>query len=119
MSDRIQCKLENVKSAIMIYSILAVVLFIAVLPMPYGYYTFIRIAVFALTAWLSYKHWGTLHHMNNIWFWIFGAIAILFNPFVKVQLEREIWMLLDATFGILFTVLAVLEYKNRKNSKNS
>lgn len=114
MSNRIICKPEKVKSDYIIYPVLAIILLVALLPMPYGYYTFTRVAVCLLTAYLSYKNWGTVHHMNNVFFWVFGATAVLFNPIVKIQLQREVWMIIDVALVGLFSWLSykALKAKN-------
>jgi uncharacterized membrane protein YccC len=76
---------------------LAVMLFICLLDMPYGYYQFVRVAatlVFVLLAIQSYN-------LNlNAMVLIYMVLAILFQPFEKIALGREIWNVLDVIVGI-------------------
>lgn len=74
----------------------AIVLVVAVFPLPYGYYTFTRIitcltcGIFAFTS-LNAKppapSWGV----------IFVGIAVLFNPLVPIYLNRQTWFWIDLT----------------------
>ena len=38
---------------------------------------------------------------------LFGSIALLFQPFVKLALGRELWVVVDVVVAILLIVLAV------------
>jgi uncharacterized membrane protein YccC len=76
---------------------LAVLLFICLLDMPYGYYQFVRVAatsVFVLFAIQSYNL------KSNTMILIYVILAILFQPFEKIALGREVWNLLDVIVGI-------------------
>jgi hypothetical protein len=75
-----------------IYYLCAALLVLALAPMPYGYYTFLRLVVTivaCITAFSFYKE----GHVT--WAWIFGLVGILFNPLIQVHLSRDIWMILD------------------------
>jgi hypothetical protein len=76
---------------------LAVMLFICLLDMPYGYYQFVRVAatlVFVLLAIQSYNP------KLNAMVLFYVVLAILFQPFEKIALGREIWNVLDVIVGI-------------------
>lgn len=79
--------------------IATIMLLIAIAPLPYGYYQFLRwvicgIAVYiAVIAYRWGKAWGT---------WIFSAIAVLFNPIFPIPLSREIWLPIDIIGSLLF-----------------
>ena len=67
---------------------LAAVLLICLAPMPYGYYTLVRFlatVVFGIYAYRCYmvKKEGMT--------WVFVTLALLFQPFAKVALGRDIW----------------------------
>ena len=86
--------------------ICAAMLFVAAAPLPYGYYTLLRLVacgVFAFAAFI------TAERKNKILPWAFGLLALLFNPIVKVHLLKEAWALVDIAAGIflLVTVKAV------------
>jgi hypothetical protein len=76
---------------------LAVLLFICLLDMPYGYYQFVRVAatsVFVLCAIQSYNL------KSNAMILIYVILAILFQPFEKIALGREVWNVLDVIVGV-------------------
>ena len=82
---------------------LAVLLFICLLDMPYGYYQFVRVAatlVFVLFAIESYNL------KSNAMILIYVVLAILFQPFEKIALGREVWNVLDVivSIGLLLSV---------------
>ncbi len=76
---------------------LAVMLFICLLDMPYGYYQFVRVAatiVFVLLAIQSYNL------KFNAMVFIYVVLAILFQPFEKIALGREVWNVFDVIVGV-------------------
>ena len=76
---------------------LALLLFICTLDMPYGYYQFVRVAatlVFVLFAIQSYNL------KSNAMILIYVILAILFQPFEKIALGREVWNVLDVIVGV-------------------
>jgi hypothetical protein len=80
--------------------IVAVLLLVAIAPLPYGYYQFMRWAVcgigiyLAVSAYRWKRAWAT---------WIFVAIAILFNPIFPIYLSREVWLPIDCIGSLLFS----------------
>ncbi|SEB08929.1 hypothetical protein SAMN05660909_05356 [Chitinophaga terrae (ex Kim and Jung 2007)] len=65
--------------------------------MPYGYYQLVRFGAligFALLAYQSNKE-GQQTEMI-----IYGALALLFQPFIKIALGREIWNILDVIVAV-------------------
>jgi len=81
--------------------IIAFLLLIAVLPLPYGYYIFLRwitcgMAIF--TAYIAYQ-WEAKWAV-----WVFVPIAILFNPVVPIHLDKETWVIIDIIVAIIFLV---------------
>jgi len=77
----------------------ALMLLGAMAPLPYGYYQFLRWVVcgigiyIAVIAYSWGKTWVT---------WIFGAIAVLFNPIIPIHFSREIWLPIDIVGSLLF-----------------
>lgn len=76
-------------------------LLLALLPMPYGYYTLLRIAICAFSVYLVYRIW---QKNIQLWLWIFIIIAILFNPIIPIYLSRGLWALIDITVAVVFFV---------------
>jgi hypothetical protein len=86
-------------------AIAAVRLIGAVAPQPYWYFTLLRWVVCA--AGVAFAAFGC--STNRVWAgWLFGTLAILFNPIVPVHLTRAAWRPIDAAAGIAFAVGAVL-----------
>lgn len=85
-----------------IFIICAILLLIAVAPMPIGYYTFLRIAVTigALLVIISERR-----RKLNLWIIVFGIIAIVFNPLIPVYLyDKHAWMPIDLLAAVMFGV---------------
>ena len=77
--------------------ILAALLFVAVLPLPYAYYEILRVAVCLGVIYLLVKEWPLLEGQTK------GAlivIAVLFNPFSPIYLSKIIWMIIDIVAGV-------------------
>ena len=65
--------------------------------MPYGYYQFVRFVAMIGFSVLAYNY----HEQNNrVGTIIFVALAILFQPFIKVALGRELWNIIDVVVGL-------------------
>ncbi len=78
-------------------------LFIGAMPLPYGYYTFLRLVicgVFAYAAFVSFKRKAKILPL------VYGLLAILFNPLIKIHLPKEVWMVIDIGTGIFLLVTA-------------
>jgi hypothetical protein len=77
--------------------ILAILFFICLADMPYGYYQFVRFAGligFAILASQANKQ-GRQTEMI-----IYGGLALLFQPFFKIALGRQMWNVVDVVVGI-------------------
>ena len=82
--------------------IAALMLFLALGRWPYAYYQILRFVVCSIGAYVAViayswkKLWAT---------WLFGIIAILFNPLIPIHLSRELWQPTDMISGVLFLVI--------------
>lgn len=79
--------------------IAAILLFIAPLPLPYGYYTLVRIVTTGIFIWVSIIEYKK--NSSSILTWGFILGAILFNPFIPIHLNREIWAPIDIITGAM------------------
>jgi hypothetical protein len=77
----------------------AALLVIAVIPLPYGYYTFLRITVCGVSAFLAYREVVAASGIS-IWAIFLGGIALLFNPLIPVHLTRYIWFFIDLACAV-------------------
>jgi len=76
-------------------------LLIAVLDLPYGYYTLLRIVVFivaGIIAFLAFKN------DKELLLILFGAISILYNPIIPVYLNKNTWIIIDVLVAVLFVL---------------
>lgn len=69
-------------------------LVLGALPLPYGYYTFLRIIVTFAAVWLTFVQYDSAKTMTG-WAWVFVCMAALFNPFVPVYLSKTVWVVFD------------------------
>lgn len=77
---------------------------------PYSYYQILRLVVTAVAAYLSYLHQEEGH---GSWPTILVLTAFLYNPFVPVELEKHIWVQINAFTAALLT-LGHLNLTDRK-----
>ena len=80
---------------------LTVMLFLCLLNMSYGYYQLVRIASlvgFLALAYFSHKE------RNEFGVVAYVALAILFQPFFKIYLGREIWNAVDVVVGAVLVI---------------
>jgi hypothetical protein len=82
--------------------IIGFLLLIAILPLPYGYYTFLRLVVFGGGLFLAYQLYEQKLHK---WSVVMAVLAVLFNPFIPVYLSRETWLPIDIVGAITFLVV--------------
>jgi len=74
---------------------------------PYGFFTLLRFVVFASTAYIV---WMAYEVQKEKWVWIFGFLAVLFNPFIVIHLNREIWGVIDLIVGV-FMIISLFALK--------
>jgi hypothetical protein len=89
----------------------SVFLFLALINgLPYGFFTMLRFVVCLSSLYVAWQAYG----QNKIYWAIsLGFIGILFNPFIPIHLDREIWVYLDAIVGVfMITSMKMLQLKN-------
>jgi len=77
--------------------VLAILLFVCLLDMPYGFYQLVRFVALVGFAVLAYK---ANEQENKTEFIIYIALAILFQPIFKIALGRMIWNIFDVIVGV-------------------
>ncbi len=91
--------------------ILSILLILCLLNMPYGYYQairFIGMLGFALLAYYSYQK----NQKTDVI--IYVALALLFQPFIKVALGRTGWNIVDVIVSI-YLLLSIFIFNRPKN----
>lgn len=76
---------------------LAIMLLAALLDMSYGYYQLLRFVATICFGYFAFKA-GEAGDQRALW--IYGALALLFQPFFKVALGRELWNVIDAVVAV-------------------
>ena len=90
--------------------ILAVLSFLSLADMPYGYYQFVRLAGlvgFAILAYQAHQQGGNAEMI------IYGGLALLFQPFFKIALGRQMWNVVDIVVGIGLLISIFMKPKER------
>lgn len=89
----------------------ALILLIAVWRLPYGYYTFTRIMTCGVAVLIAVAGMQE-RAVVQIWSILLLAIAVLFNPFIPIHLNRAVWCYLD--LGAAAAFLAHLVFVRQK-----
>lgn len=87
---------------------LAILFFICLADMPYGYFQFVRFAGFVGFAILAYNAHEQGRQTETI---VYSVLTLLFQPFFKIALGRQIWNIVDVVVGL--GLLASLFIKNK------
>ena len=89
-----------------LYLILSVLLLLCLLPMPYGYYTFVRFVSMVAFGVMAYRYYAQHKMALTI---TFASLAVLFQPFIKIALGRTMWNIVDVIVAILLVWLWIKE----------
>lgn len=76
---------------------IALLLFGCLANMPYSYYQLVRFAGLIGFAILAYQAHEQGRQTEMI---IYGGLALLFQPFFKIALGRQMWNIVDVVVGI-------------------
>lgn len=98
----------NLNLSNLIKIVLAVLFFLCLADMPYGFYQFVRFAGLIGFAILAYQAHEQGRQTEMI---IYGGLAVLFQPFLKIALGREIWNIVDVIVGIGLLVSVLIKNK--------
>lgn len=94
-----------------LYLIIAAILLLCLVPMPYGYFQIVRLLstiAFGLIAFRFYRE-------RKEWLaYTFGILALLFQPFYKIAFGRTIWNVIDVIVAIGLIALYIWEWKRGK-----
>lgn len=73
---------------------------IGLLPMPYGYYFLSRLVVFVCAIYFAMQ---LNDQSDTTWVWIFGFLALLYNPFIPIHLgSKGLWVIVNIITAIIF-----------------
>lgn len=80
-----------------IKTVLAILFFLCLVDMPYGFYQFVRLAGLIGFAIFGYQANEQGRQTEMI---IYGGLALLFQPFFKIALGRQMWNIVDVVVGV-------------------
>ena len=84
--------MAKAKIITILYGAIAVILLLCLLDMPYGFYSFVRFAAAAAFCYFAYVASQSENKERMI---LFIALAVLFQPLLKIPLGRTIWNIVD------------------------
>lgn len=82
----------------------AAILLLCVFPLPYGFFTIVRVVTTIISLYLAYTYFTQNKKELALTFTI---VAVLFQPFIKLALGREVWLVVDVLVAVFLIVLAV------------
>ncbi len=88
--------------------ILTTLLLLCLADMPYGYYQIVRFVSCIAFAYFAYDANEKEEKTTAI---IYLVLAILFQPFLKISLGRELWNIVDVIVGVGLMLTLFLKQK--------
>jgi hypothetical protein len=93
----------NIKSIPrLVWLVPVVLLVVATSHLPYGYYTFTRIVTCGIAAVIAFAGFRDDRAVVQAWSVLLALVAVLFNPFVPIHLDRQTWFYLDLGAAAVF-----------------
>jgi hypothetical protein len=100
----------NLNLGNLIKIVLAILFFLCIADMPYGFYQFVRFAGLVGLGLLAYQAHEQGRHIEMI---IFGGLALLFQPFFKIALGRSMWNIVDLVVGMGLLISLLIKSNER------
>ena len=91
--------------------IIAILLLLCLVDMPYSFYQIVHFAATAAFAYLSYDYFKSKQDVKGV---IFALLAVLFQPFFKIGLGRTLWNAVDIIVAIGLFYLIVTSFNKKK-----
>lgn len=86
-------------------------LLFAILPLPYGYYTLLRLVVCGCSIVYAIVGW---HFLKPIAI-LSGILALLFNPLIPIYLDKEAWIIINVIAAVYQLIAWALLNSKIKN----
>ena len=106
---------NKMKSILLIKSTLAILLLLCLLKLPYGYYQLVRFVALIGFGFLAYQ---AKQKDNLTATFIYIALALLFQPFFKIVLGRELWNIVDVVVGVGLLISLFFSSKDNRTRSN-
>ncbi len=98
----------NNKHILIIYAVMTVLLLLCLLEMPYGFFQLVRflaLVSFGLLAYDAHIKGNNFHFIVNL------ALAVLFQPLLKISFGREFWNFIDVVVAVWLIIQAIILFK--------
>lgn len=92
--------------------IIAILLLLCLADMPYGFFQLVRFATTVAFAYLSYDYFKS--KKDGLGF-LFTALALLFQPFIKIALGRTLWNVVDVLVAVALFYFIINTIKKKNN----
>lgn len=94
--------------------ILSISFFLCLATMPYGYYQLVRFMALIGFGILAYSAYQEKKQTEAV---ICVCLSILFQPFIKIVLGRDIWNIVDVVVGIGLLISLFARREATKSTK--
>jgi hypothetical protein len=91
----------------------AIMLVVAILPLPYVYYSFLRIIICLSSGFIAYSMYSEAGNFGP-WAVTFTLIAVLFNPIFPIFLSREIWLVVDLSIAGTYCAFGIVHLRKER-----
>lgn len=71
--------------------------------LPYGYYMLLRFVACGVFAWAAFI---TYEKNEEVLPWVFGILAVVFNPLIKIHFPKELWAVIDFCSGLFLLLIS-------------
>ena len=66
---------------------------------PYFLYVLLRVTICAIALYLAHSAFVA---KRKLWVWVFGAVAMLFNPIIPMRMHRSDWSHINLIAALIF-----------------
>ena len=107
--------MKNIQNVIILKIIAIIMLLFALADNPYWYYQILHWVVCWVAGYLAYLEYNKIHYP---WTWVFGIIAVLFNPLSTIHFYKDTWLVFNViTAGIL--IISIIYPYMKKHTQSS
>lgn len=92
--------------------VLSILFFLCLADMPYGFYQFTRFVGLIGFSILAYEANQKGRQTEMV---IYGALALLFQPFFKIVLGRQLWNIVDLVVGTGLLISIFIKSKDTQS----
>ena len=90
--------------------VLAILFFLCLIDLPYVFFQLVRLAALIGFAILAFK---AKQQNSESGFIIYLGLALLFQPFLKIALGRQVWNIIDIIVGFSLLISIFLKPKSQ------